>query len=55
MWIAAFEVGLGSKVYTGKELTRKEELRLKKAAAAVIVKGASSPERTDWNLLILNN
>jgi CheY-like chemotaxis protein/signal transduction histidine kinase/HAMP domain-containing protein len=32
-------------VYTGKELTRKEELHLKKVADAIIVKEASSPER----------
>jgi len=32
-------------VYTGKELTRKEELHLKKVADAIIVKEANSPER----------
>jgi CheY-like chemotaxis protein len=32
-------------VYTGKDLTRKEELHLKKVADAVIVKEANSPER----------
>jgi HAMP domain-containing protein/CheY-like chemotaxis protein/signal transduction histidine kinase len=32
-------------VYTGKELTRKEELHLKKVADAIIVKEAGSPER----------
>jgi CheY-like chemotaxis protein/signal transduction histidine kinase/HAMP domain-containing protein len=32
-------------VYTGKELTRKEELQLKKVADAIIVKEANSPER----------
>ncbi|MEP6636466.1 MAG: response regulator, partial [Acidobacteriota bacterium] len=32
-------------IYTGKELTRKEERHLKKVADAVIVKEASSPER----------
>jgi len=32
-------------VYTGKELTRKEERHLKKVADAIIVKEASSPER----------
>jgi CheY-like chemotaxis protein/signal transduction histidine kinase/HAMP domain-containing protein len=32
-------------VYTGKEMTRKEELHLKKVADAVIVKEANSPER----------
>jgi HAMP domain-containing protein/CheY-like chemotaxis protein/signal transduction histidine kinase len=32
-------------VYTGKELTRKEETHLKKVADAIIVKEASSPER----------
>ena len=32
-------------VYTGKELTRKEVLHLKKVADAVIVKEANSPER----------
>ncbi len=32
-------------IYTGKELTRKEELHLKKVADAIIVKEASSPER----------
>jgi CheY-like chemotaxis protein/signal transduction histidine kinase/HAMP domain-containing protein len=32
-------------VYTGKELTRKEEKELKKVAASVIVKEATSPER----------
>jgi CheY-like chemotaxis protein len=32
-------------VYTGKELTRKEEMHLKKVADAIIVKEASSPER----------
>jgi HAMP domain-containing protein/CheY-like chemotaxis protein/signal transduction histidine kinase len=32
-------------VYTGKELTRKEELHLKRVADAIIVKEASSPER----------
>ena len=32
-------------VYTGKELTRKEEMRLRKLAEAVVIKGASSPER----------
>jgi len=32
-------------VYTGKDMTRKEELHLKKVADAVIVKEANSPER----------
>ncbi|HEY3542428.1 MAG TPA: response regulator, partial [Gaiellaceae bacterium] len=32
-------------VYTGKELTRKEETRLKKYAETIIVKDARSPER----------
>ncbi|HEU5279455.1 MAG TPA: HAMP domain-containing protein [Gaiellaceae bacterium] len=32
-------------VYTGKELTRKEETKLKKFAESIIVKDASSPER----------
>jgi CheY-like chemotaxis protein/signal transduction histidine kinase len=32
-------------IYTGKELTRKEELHLRKVADAIIVKEASSPER----------
>ena len=32
-------------IYTGKELTRKEELHLKKVTDAIIVKEASSPER----------
>ncbi|HKY30370.1 MAG TPA: response regulator [Pyrinomonadaceae bacterium] len=32
-------------IYTGKELTRKEEIHLKKVADAIIVKEASSPER----------
>jgi CheY-like chemotaxis protein len=32
-------------VYTGKELTRREETRLKKYAQTIIVKDASSPER----------
>ncbi|MEO8435768.1 MAG: HAMP domain-containing protein, partial [Pyrinomonadaceae bacterium] len=32
-------------IYTGKELTRKEELHLKQVADAIIVKEASSPER----------
>ena len=32
-------------VYTGKELTRKEELRLRRVAASIIVKEADSPER----------
>ncbi len=32
-------------IYTGKELTRKEETHLKKVADAIIVKEASSPER----------
>jgi CheY-like chemotaxis protein/signal transduction histidine kinase/HAMP domain-containing protein len=32
-------------IYTGKELTRKEERHLKKVADAIIVKEASSPER----------
>ncbi|MDX6611709.1 MAG: hypothetical protein QOD75_895, partial [Blastocatellia bacterium] len=32
-------------IYTGKELTRKEEMHLKKVADAIIVKEASSPER----------
>jgi CheY-like chemotaxis protein len=32
-------------VYTGKELTRREETRLKKYADTIIVKDASSPER----------
>jgi len=32
-------------VYTGKELTRKEELHLKRVAASVIIKEADSPER----------
>ncbi len=32
-------------IYTGKELSRKEELHLKRVADAIIVKEASSPER----------
>ena len=32
-------------VYTGKELTRKEELHLKRVAASIIIKEAESPER----------
>jgi HAMP domain-containing protein/CheY-like chemotaxis protein/signal transduction histidine kinase len=32
-------------VYTGKELTRKEELHLKRVAASIIIKKADSPER----------
>jgi HAMP domain-containing protein/CheY-like chemotaxis protein/signal transduction histidine kinase len=32
-------------VYTGKELTRKEELHLRRVAASVIIKEANSPER----------
>jgi CheY-like chemotaxis protein/signal transduction histidine kinase/HAMP domain-containing protein len=32
-------------IYTGKELTHKEEIHLKKVADAIIVKEASSPER----------
>ncbi|PYS42224.1 MAG: hybrid sensor histidine kinase/response regulator [Acidobacteria bacterium] len=32
-------------VYTGKELTRKEELHLKRVARSVIIKEADSPER----------
>jgi hypothetical protein len=32
-------------IYTGKELTHKEEMHLKKVADAIIVKEASSPER----------
>jgi CheY-like chemotaxis protein len=32
-------------VYTGKELTRKEELHLRRVAASVIIKEADSPER----------
>jgi CheY-like chemotaxis protein/signal transduction histidine kinase/HAMP domain-containing protein len=32
-------------VYTGKELTRKEETQLKRAAASIIIKQADSPER----------
>lgn len=32
-------------VYTGKDLTRDEELRLKKHSQSVIIKGAKSPER----------
>ncbi len=32
-------------VYTGKELTRREETRLKKYAETIIVKDARSPER----------
>jgi len=32
-------------VYTGKELTRKEELHLKRVAASIIIKEADSPER----------
>src|ERR1700716_3739801 len=32
-------------VYTGKELTRREETRLKKYAETIIVKDAHSPER----------
>jgi CheY-like chemotaxis protein len=32
-------------VYTGKELTRKEELRLRRFAASIIIKQADSPER----------
>src|SRR5207244_2187661 len=32
-------------VYTGKELTRAEETKLKKFSDAIVVKDASSPER----------
>src|SRR5204862_6164618 len=32
-------------VYTGKELTRREETKLKKFSEAIVVKDASSPER----------
>ena len=32
-------------VYTGKELTRKEEAQLKRVAASIIIKEADSPER----------
>jgi CheY-like chemotaxis protein len=32
-------------VYTGKELTRKEEIHLKRVAASIIIKQADSPER----------
>jgi len=32
-------------VYTGKELTRREEQRLKRVAASIIIKEADSPER----------
>ncbi len=32
-------------VYTGKELTQKEETRLRKMAQTIIIKGARSPER----------
>jgi HAMP domain-containing protein/CheY-like chemotaxis protein/signal transduction histidine kinase len=32
-------------VYTGKELTRKEELHLKRVATSIIIKEADSPER----------
>jgi HAMP domain-containing protein/CheY-like chemotaxis protein/signal transduction histidine kinase len=32
-------------VYTGKELTRKEEIQLKRVAASIIIKQADSPER----------
>jgi HAMP domain-containing protein/CheY-like chemotaxis protein/signal transduction histidine kinase len=32
-------------VYTGKELTRKEELRLRRVATSIIIKQADSPER----------
>ncbi|MCP4994005.1 MAG: response regulator, partial [Gammaproteobacteria bacterium] len=32
-------------VYTGKELTRREETQLKKTADSIIIKGARSPER----------
>ena len=32
-------------VYTGKELTKREETRLRKVAQTIIVKGARSPER----------
>src|SRR4030081_2356639 len=32
-------------VYTGKELTRKEERHLKRVAASIIIKEADSPER----------
>ncbi|MFN2578100.1 MAG: HAMP domain-containing protein [Pyrinomonadaceae bacterium] len=32
-------------VYTGKELTRKEETQLKRVAASIIIKEADSPER----------
>ena len=32
-------------VYTGKELTKKEENRLRKHAESIIIKGAKSPER----------
>jgi CheY-like chemotaxis protein len=32
-------------VYTGKELTRKEELQLKRVATSIIIKEADSPER----------
>jgi CheY-like chemotaxis protein len=32
-------------VYTGRELTRKEESQLKRVAESIIIKGAQSPER----------
>jgi HAMP domain-containing protein/CheY-like chemotaxis protein/signal transduction histidine kinase len=32
-------------IYTGKELTRKEEVQLKRVAASIIIKQADSPER----------
>jgi CheY-like chemotaxis protein len=32
-------------IYTGKELTRKEEIQLKRVAASIIIKQADSPER----------
>jgi HAMP domain-containing protein/CheY-like chemotaxis protein len=32
-------------IYTGKELTRKEEMQLKRVAASIIIKEADSPER----------
>src|SRR5207302_5479654 len=32
-------------IYTGKELTRKEETQLKRVAASIIIKEADSPER----------
>ena len=32
-------------IYTGKELSKKEEIRLRKHAESIIVKGAKSPER----------